>query len=86
MYILAHRTYFNSSYYLGGLLKYYSSILHFVSMSKTEQSSFLKAKNETNKTSKEDLIEALKKVEESNNKIRDSFKYDRESMSFRAGR
>lgn len=55
-------------------------------MAKSQTTNFLTAKNQINKISEADLIKSLEQVKASNDRIRESFKSDVESMSFKAGR
>ncbi|WP_299533579.1 hypothetical protein [Ulvibacterium sp.] len=55
-------------------------------MSNSKQAKFLTEEKNANKIKEEDLIEALKKVKAANDRIRESFKYDRKALSVRAGR
>lgn len=70
-------------------VRYYSlSLIRLVAnyMSNSKQAEFLTEKENANKINEEDLINALKEVKATNDRIRESFKYDRKALSVRAGR
>ncbi len=64
----------------------FNSYIVSIVMSKPKATTFLSSKNQVNKISESDLIKELKKVNESNQEIRRSFKTDSKALSFRAGR
>lgn len=55
-------------------------------MSKHEKSEYVNPKTDLKKVSLEDLKNALSEVEKENIKVRESFRYDNEALSFRASR